>query len=260
MGGRTNFVCRPADSSAVFRQRSASPMSNVKLNAAQRRILASGRWFSKLPEPLQEALCAHARVLRLQAGELLFRRGDDNNGLYAMLDGAVRFGAVNRAGKESVVGLAEPPQWFGEVALLDDGPRTHHAWADSDTTLAHVPLTAINQWLAEHPAHWQYLGQLAVHKLRVMFVAIEDASLHSPRERLIRCLVSLVLAYGQRDVSLPQTLRVSQERLGSMLSLSRQTVNVLLQGLERDRLLVCLRGGLRIVDLGRLLEAEAAIQ
>ena len=50
------------------------------------------------------------------------------------------------------------------------------------------------------------------------------------------------------------------ERLGSMLSLSRQTVNALLQGLEREQLLVCVRGGVRIVDFQRLLELEASIQ
>ena len=45
-----------------------------------------------------------------------------------------------------------------------------------------------------------------------------------------------------------------------MLSLSRQTVNALLQGLEREELLVCMRGGVHIVDLGRLLELEGSIQ
>lgn len=235
-------------------------MSTSELLPSQRRIVASGRWFGSLPSSLQQALCDNARPVTLRAGELLFQRGDDNNGLYGMVDGAVRFGAVNAAGKESVVGLAEPPQWFGEVALLDGDRRTHHAWADSDATLIHVPLPAITRWLDEHPAHWQYIGQLAVHKLRVMFAAIEDASLHSSRERLIRCLVLLARAYGERDVSPMQTLRVSQERLGSMLSLSRQTVNALLQGLEREQLVVCERGGVRILDLGRLLELEASIQ
>ena len=235
-------------------------MSMGHLNPLQRRILASGRWFSGLPAALQEALCGNARVVRLRAGDLLFQRGDDNDGIYAVLEGGVRFSAVNRAGKESVAGLAERPQWFGEVALLDGGRRTHHAWADSDVTLAHVPLPVISQWLEEHPAHWRYLGQLAVHKLRVMFVATEDASLHSPRERLIRCLVSLVLAYGQGEASPQQNLRVSQERLGSILSLSRQTINALLQGLEQEQILVCVRGGLRIVDLAGLLKLEAEIR
>lgn len=260
MGRCARFVCRPADASAVLLLIRCFTMSTADLNPLQRKILASGRWFAELPTSLQEELCAKAHVVKLRAGELLFQRGDDNNGLYAMLDGAVRFAAVNRAGKESVAGLAEPPQWFGEVGLLDGGKRTHHAWADSDSTLVHVPLAAIDQWLSQHPAHWKYLGQLAVHKLRVMFAAIEDASLHSPRERLIRCLVSLVVAYGEREPSPQQTLRVSQERLGSMLSLSRQTVNALLQVLEQEKVLVCVRGGLRINDLDRLLELEAAIR
>jgi CRP-like cAMP-binding protein len=235
-------------------------MSSSHLLPLHCQIVASGRWFASLPPSLQQALCDHARVVTLRAGELLFRRGDDNNGLYAMLDGAIRFGAVNLAGKESVVGLAEPPQWFGEVALLDGGERTHHAWAESAATLAHVPLPAISHWLAEHPAHWQYIGQLAVHKLRVMFAVVEDTSLHPARERLIRCLVTLARAYGEREPSTTQTLRVSQERLGSMLSLSRQTVNALLQGLEREQLVACTRGGVRLLDVARLLELEASIR
>jgi CRP-like cAMP-binding protein len=235
-------------------------MSSIDLSPLQRQVLASGRWFASLPAPLQDELCGNARLVQLRAGDLLFQRGHGNTGLYAVLDGAVRFGAVNRAGKEFVVGLAERPQWFGEVALLDGGQRTHHAWADSDAALAHVPLPAVSRWLAAHPADWRYLGQLAVHKLRVMFAAAEDASLYSPRERLIRCLVSLVLAYGQRDASPQPALRVSQERLGTMLSLSRQTVNALLQALEQEQVLLCVRGGLRILDLQRLLKLEAQIQ
>jgi CRP-like cAMP-binding protein len=123
-----------------------------------------------------------------------------------------------------------------------------------------VPLAAITHWLAEHPAHWQYIGQLAVQKLRVVFAAFEDASLHPPRERLIRCLVLLARGYGQRDASPTQTLHVSQERLGSMLALSRQTVNALLQSLEREQLVVCARGSVRILNFTRLVELEASIQ
>ena len=234
--------------------------STADLLPAQRQVLASGHWFAALPASLQEALCDNARVISLKTDEVLFDRGDENNGLYGVLEGAICFGAVNLAGKESVVGLAEPPQWFGEVALLDGGPRTHRAWADSRATLAHVPSPAITKWLSEHPAHWQYIGQLAVHKLRVMFGAIEDASLHPARDRLIRCLVLLARAYGQRNAAPPGTLRVSQERLGTMLALSRQTINELLQALEREQLIVCLRGGVRILDFPRLLALEASIQ
>jgi len=235
-------------------------MSAPELRPAQRRMLASGHWFASLPTSLQQALCASARVVTLSAGELLFQRGDSNDGLYAMLEGAICFGAVNPQGKEALVGLAEPPQWFGEVALLDGGRRTHDAWADSNATLVHVPAAALSGWLADHPGHWEHIGRMAAHKLRVVFAAVEDASLRGPRERLIRCLVTLARAYGERDPSPQPTLRVSQERLGSILSLSRQTINALLQGLEREQLLVCMRGGVRIVDFRRLHELESSIR
>jgi CRP/FNR family transcriptional regulator, cyclic AMP receptor protein len=260
MDGAAQRVCRPPDASAVTLPLGLFDMPISDLLPAQCQILNSGRWFASLPASLQQALRTHARVVALRAGERLFQRGDDNDGLYAVLEGTVCFGAVSQSGKESVVGLAEPPQWFGEVALLDGGRRTHFAWADCDATLAHVPLPAISAWLAEHPPHWEHIAQLAAHKLRVMFAAIEDASLHPSRDRLIRCLASLARGYGERDAHPTRTLHVSQERLGSMLSLSRQTVNALLQGLERDGLVACIRGGVRILDLERLLNLEASIQ
>lgn len=239
---------------------SPPPPPTCGLLPEQRRTLASGHWFAGLPAPFQLALLHNARVVSLRADEALFHRGDESNGLYGVLEGAICFGAVNLDGKESVVGLAEPPQWFGEVALLDGGPRTHRAWADSSARLAHVPLQAVTEWLSAHPAHWQCIGQLAVHKLRVVFGTIEDAHLHPARARLIRCLVLLAGAYGQRDASSQRALRVSQERLGTMLALSRQTVNALLQELEREHLITCMRGGVRILDLPRLLALETRMR
>lgn len=82
------------------------------------------------------------------------------------------------------------------------------------------------------------------------------AQLRNGDERLIRCLVLLAGAYGQRGVSPQRSLRVSQERLGTMLALSRQTVNALMQDLERDHLIVCVRGGVRILDQPRLLALQ----
>lgn len=235
-------------------------MPTLDLLPSQRRILASGRWFAGLPVPFRQALCNSARVVQLSAGDVLFRRGDDNDGLYGVIHGAVRVGVTSPAGKERVVGMLEPPQWFGEPGLLNGSPRSPSAWANSDTTLAHVPRIAISRWLANHPADWRYIGQLAVDRIRILFAAVEDASLYSPRERLIRILVSLADAYGQRTDAPTRTLKVSQERLGTMLSLSRQTVNALLRQLQREQVLASVRGGVRILDFARLRELESSVR
>ncbi|MFO6418898.1 Crp/Fnr family transcriptional regulator [Hylemonella sp. W303a] len=223
------------------------------LSTSQRNILLMGRWFGALPVSMQSALAAGARTVNLPRGGLVFRRHDSNDGLYGVLEGAIRFSVISDEGKETVVGLAGPPNWFGEVALLDGGRRTHDAWADTDCVLVHVSLRLITSWLVDHPAHWKHIGQLATHKLRVMFTRLEDDRLQPVRTRLIRCVVTLLDGYGQREPG-AQRLRVSQERLATLLSLSRQTVNELLRELERERLVSCNRGGLEVLDLIRLRE------
>ncbi len=70
-------------------------MSPPELHPLERETVASGHWFAGLPTSFQQALCGSARVVTLRPGELLFQWVDDNSGLYAMLEGTIRFGAVN---------------------------------------------------------------------------------------------------------------------------------------------------------------------
>lgn len=95
-----------------------------------RTRLLGGYWFNGLPVALQDALLHAASLRQLSAGQSLFRRGDPPCGLYAVLSGAMRIGAVNPAGKEALLTLVEAPNWFGEISLFDNQPRTHDASAE----------------------------------------------------------------------------------------------------------------------------------
>ena len=50
------------------------------------------------------------------------------------------------------------PQWFGEVALFDNEPRTHDALAETDAVLMHVSQQALDALLSEQPAYWRKSG------------------------------------------------------------------------------------------------------
>jgi len=225
---------------------------SAALTLEQMAVVKSGEWFAALDPAFQRAVLGLSRVMVLDAGEPVFRRGDPCNGIYGVISGAVRFGAVAPSGRESIVGLAEPPQWFGEIALFDDGARTHDAWADVTSTLLHLPLRHLTKILADDPGAWRYMGRLLVRKLRIALSLLEDMALEPPKVRLARCLVNLFEGYGERKAEPPRSVRISQERLGMMLSLSRQTVNELLQQMEQEAIIRCQRGGVRILDPGRL--------
>src|SRR5690349_2713154 len=89
-----------------------------------KQLLRTGRWFHALPEAMQDALLAAAVVRPLPAGTTLFSRGDAPDGLYAIVDGALRISGVTDSGKEAVLTRIEPPAFFGEVSVFDGLPRT----------------------------------------------------------------------------------------------------------------------------------------
>ena len=212
-------------------------------------MLAEGLWFSSIPTALQQALIKNGKVQALQRGETLFRRGDPPCGLYAVMEGALRICVVNEEGKEAILTFIDPPNWIGEVSLVDGQPRTHDAIAETDCRLLHVPQPALDSLLEQTPAFWRCFGQLLSQKLRFTFYAIEDYALLPAPQRLIRRLVIMAEGYGNRTLETPQTIRLQQEQLGRMLSISRQTTNQILKDLEASGLLRLVYGGIEILDL-----------
>lgn len=216
------------------------------------RLLA-GHWFSALDADLQHALLEAAQVQQLSAGQVLFRRGDKALGLYAVVEGCVRVGAVTAAGKEALLARVEAPQWFGEIALFDGLPRTHDVFADSPSTLLLVSQARLHALLAEQPHYWRDFALLMSHKLRQSFAYLEDLSLLPAASRLARRLLAIANNYGEGAPR--QRLQLPQEQLALLLALSRQTTNQILKELESQGILRLNYGEIEILDFTRLQQA-----
>lgn len=215
--------------------------------------LAQGHWFAGLPGELQRALLDMAQVQQFEAGQRLFRRGDKPSGLYAVIEGAVRVGAVSETGKEALLILVEPPYWFGEISLFDGLPRTHDAFTESASTLLLLPQAELLALLDGQPAHWRHFALLMSHKLRMAFIALEEMSLLPAAPRLARRLLLIAENYGEGEPR--QVLHLAQEQLALMLSLSRQTTNQILKELEAQGIVRLTYGEIEILDRARLRKA-----
>ena len=234
--------------------RSASPATASSPSAA---ALERSAWFRGAPEPLRAALRAAGRVRTHKAGERLFKRGDADDGLYCVLEGAVRVGAASVAGREALLAVVGPAHWFGEIALFDGGARTHDAYAERDATLFHVPRAALVALLDAKPAYWHAFGLLLAQKLRLAFDAIEESALLGASARVARRLLLLSSEYGEAAATHGASrsrlvIGVPQEDLALMLALSRQTVNQILRQFEREGLLALRYGEIEIVDAAGL--------
>jgi len=217
-----------------------------------REVLCSGRWFSSLPEALQESLVDAARLRTLSSGERLFSRGDACAGLYAVVGGSVRVSGTSADGKEALLVVLESPNWFGEVAVFDGMARTHDASADGKTTLVEVPIATLHQILDASPRYWRDLGRLVASKLRLAFTTMEDTALLAISVRLARRLAWMAEGYGQWEGRSLRTLEVRQDQLALMLGCSRQTINQNLKSLEVKGLIRTTYGQIEILKLVEL--------
>ena len=219
-----------------------------------RELLRSGRWFAALPDDLQERLVDGAELRTVGARQRLFSRGDEADGLYAVLDGGIRVSGSSESGREALLTLLEPPAWFGEISIFDGAPRTHDAIAESEALVLHVPRPALDAILTAQPRYWRELGLLVTSKLRLAFIAMEDMALLPIAVRLARRLSLMAEGYGEREHQ-RRTVEVSQEQLAQMLSTSRQTANQLLKDLEARGLIRLSYGTIEILDLDGLRRA-----
>ena len=219
---------------------------------AWRKIAETGTWFAGLSPGFSTALLDLAEPLTLVAGERLFARDDAPDGLYGILRGVMRISATSASGQEALLAMLEPPQWFGEIAVFDGAARTHDAWAVEACLLLRVRQAALLALMAETPNYWRELGLLVTQKLRLTFNSVEELSLLPPTKRVAGRLLLMAGGYGAWNNQTKRIVAVSQEQLGLMLALSRQTVNQSLKELESGACIKRNRAVIEILDIEKL--------
>lgn len=123
-------------------------------------------FFSAVPAETIREMAAYADVVPLAIGEAVFAEGEPGHHLYWIVDGAVKFTTQGRTGREVVLNVLEQPAMFGEIALLDDGPRTASAVAMTPTLLIAVRRERLFDYMARYPAFSLGFIRLLCDRLR----------------------------------------------------------------------------------------------
>lgn len=97
------------------------------------------------------AMAAGGQVRTFQAGETVFAAGAPGDGLYVVNSGTVRISAVVGQNEPRVLARLGPGDYFGEMAVLDDAPRSASAIADTDCRLTFISREHFLQLLEQRP-------------------------------------------------------------------------------------------------------------
>lgn len=189
-------------------------------------LLQKNRWFRDLPVEAINEMVAGARLKRLEDGQLLHAQGDLPDGLYGVSKGSIRVSSTGADGREALLTILTPGNWFGEISLFDGLPRTHDAHAMGTTELLFIPRREFQQLLERRPELYPHFMRLLCRRLRLSFNMLEDSALLPLAARLAKRLLMHAQYYGEVSQANERlTIQLSQETLGLMLNCSRQSIN-----------------------------------
>src|SRR5437764_11299171 len=108
--------------------------------------------FSRLPPQELEAVRRIAREEQFPVGQEVFKEGDEGDGVFVVKDGLVEISALVGPNQRHVFSQVGPGDIFGEMAVLENKPRSAHAVARTATQVYFIPRAEILALVGRSPA------------------------------------------------------------------------------------------------------------
>ena len=164
------------------------------------------------------------RVVEYRRSEKIYSQGEPANNVLYIQKGGIKLSVVNEVGKEAVVAMLGPGDFFGEGGLAGQLVRMGTATAITPTTLLVIEKKEMVRVLhAEHAFSDRFVAYMLARNIRIEQDLV-DQLFNSSEKRLARTLL-LLAHYGQQDQPQKMVPKVSQETLAEMIGTTRSRVN-----------------------------------
>jgi CRP-like cAMP-binding protein len=186
------------------------------------------------------------RVAAYRSGAVIYSQGDPCDSVLYIQKGGVKLRVISHAGKEAIVAMLGPGDFFGEGALAGQPVRMATAVATSASAILVVEKQQMIHLLHEQQAlSDRFLAYVLARNIRVE-ADLVDQLFNSSEKRLARTLL-LLARYGKRDIPHRVLPKISQEMLAEMVGTTRSRVNFFMNKFKKLGF-IDYNGGLKIND------------
>lgn len=200
--------------------------------------------FGGLSGDQLDFLTARASARTYPRGAIIVSEGDEGNSLFVIQSGTVKTYLSNDKGKEAVLSTQGPGEYFGDLALFDDAPRSASVVALEPCRLLVISKSVLRQALAERPEIALMLLKGLASRVRTLTESVRTFAFLDVFGRLVRTLYALA---SDKDGQLVIDHKITQQELANRIGASREMVsrimNDLVEGgyikVDGKRILIC---------------------
>lgn len=223
-------------------------------------LLAGTPLFSGLGEAQLRQVAEAASLRSYRKGELIFLQGDRGDRLFVIVEGVVKVVVSAPDGQEMILATLRSPDVFGELAAIDGGTRSASVQAMTATTALSVRRDTLLELVTTQPDVADTLFRTIGAVVRRLSGQAADLVFLDLTARVAKVIVGLAEESGApRDGGIALDLAVTQTTIAEMVGGSRQSVNGVIQTLERDGYLIRRDRRMVVPDLAALGRRSAGV-
>lgn len=184
--------------------------------------------FSQLSGEDIQVIAASGVVKSFPKHTVLISEGDQSDFLYVILEGKVKVFVSDESGKEAILNIQGPGEYFGELALIDEVPRSASVMTLIPSRLAFVSRSDFEACLAKHPTLALKLIRTLTQRIRSLTEVVKNLALHDVYGRVARTLLKLA---REKNGLLVIEQRLTHQDIADMVGASREMVSRIMKDL-----------------------------
>ena len=172
------------------------------------------------------------KIVEYRRNSVIFTQGDPCEHVLYIQKGGVKLSVLSKAGREAVVAMLGPGEFFGEGCLAGQSVRMGSATAVADSTILLVDKVHMVRLLhRQHALSDRFIAHMLARNIRIEEDLV-DQLFNSSEKRLARTLL-LLARYGKHDQPVRAVPTISQETLAEMIGTTRSRVNFFMKKFQR---------------------------
>lgn len=197
----------------------------------------SGIWTLLSPEERRQVV-DNFTIHSFKKNQIIYLEKEEPEFLWCLLKGKVKIYKDGVCGRQQILRLIRPVQYFGYRAYFAQEPYVSSASAFEASTVGAIPMDVVKQMIWQNPKiAWFFLGELS-HNLGNSDSRIVNLTQKHIRGRLAEALIVLRDSYGYEDDNITLKIYMSREDLANLSNMTTSNAIRTLSGFVNEKLIV----------------------